>query len=101
MLVSQLRVSLHHEPSIVQIRGVDVGAREHRASYLRTASIAAHACCEYRLAPPSTLRAAIIPTPRQQGVEEPEASSAAPHWSWARLLKRVFALDLATCPFCH
>jgi Putative transposase len=53
------------------------------------------------LAPHSTLRAAIIPTPRQQGVEEPEASSAAPHWSWARLLKRVFALDLATCPFCH
>jgi len=53
------------------------------------------------LAPHGTLRAAIIPTPRQQGVEEPEASSAAPHWSWARLLKRVFALDLATCPFCH
>ena len=26
---------------------------------------------------------------------------AAPHWSWARLLKRVFALDLATCPVCH
>jgi len=53
------------------------------------------------LAPHSTLREAIIPTPRQQGVEEPEASSAAPYWSWARLLKRVFALDLATCPFCH
>jgi hypothetical protein len=34
-------------------------------------------------------------------VEEPEASSAAPHWSWARLLKWVFALDLAICPFCH
>jgi Putative transposase len=31
------------------------------------------------LAPHSTLRKAIIPTPRQQGVEEPEASSAAPH----------------------
>jgi Adenylate and Guanylate cyclase catalytic domain len=26
---------------------------------------------------------------------------AAPHWSWARLLKRVFALDMATCPSCH
>jgi hypothetical protein len=25
----------------------------------------------------------------------------APHWSWARLLKRVFALDMATCPFCR
>jgi hypothetical protein len=34
-------------------------------------------------------------------VEEPEASSAALHWSWTRLLKRVFALDLAICPFCH
>ena len=53
------------------------------------------------LAPHSRLRGAITPTPRQQGVEGPEASSAAPHWSWARLLKRVFALDLATCPFCH
>ena len=53
------------------------------------------------LAPHSHLRGAITPTPRQQGVDESEASSAAPHWSWARLLKRVFALDLATCPFCH
>src|SRR6266567_9243855 len=43
------------------------------------------------LAPHSRLRGAITPTPRQQGVEEPEASNAAPHWSWARLLKRVFA----------
>ena len=53
------------------------------------------------LAPHSHLRGAITPTPRQQGVEEPEASSAAPHWSWTWLLKRVFALDLAICPFCH
>jgi hypothetical protein len=53
------------------------------------------------LAPHSTLREAMIPTPRQQGVEEPAASSATPHWSWAQLLQRVFALDLATCPFCH
>ena len=32
----------------------------------------------------------------------PEASHAAPYWSWARLLKRVFALDMATClpPLC-
>jgi hypothetical protein len=34
-------------------------------------------------------------------VEEPKAGSAAPHWGWARLLKRVFALDMAPCPFCH
>jgi hypothetical protein len=53
------------------------------------------------LAPHSHLRGAITPTLRQQGVEEPEASRAAPHWSWARLLKRVFALDLGTCPFCQ
>ena len=52
-------------------------------------------------APHSRRRGAITPTPRQQGVAEPEASSAEPHWSWARLLKRVFALDLTTCPFCH
>jgi hypothetical protein len=53
------------------------------------------------LAPHSLRRGTITPTPRQQGMEEPEASSAAPHWSWARLLKRVFALDMATCPFCR
>ena len=35
------------------------------------------------------------------GVEEPESSHAAPHWIWAWLLKRVFALAMATCPFCH
>jgi hypothetical protein len=35
------------------------------------------------LAPHSHLRGAITPTPRQQGVDESKASSAAPHWSWA------------------
>src|SRR5438132_3691084 len=53
------------------------------------------------LAPHSALREAILPTPRQQGVEEQEASTASPHWSWARLLKRVFALEMGTCPFCQ
>jgi Putative transposase len=53
------------------------------------------------LAPHSKLREAIIPTPHQQGVDGDEASHAAPPWSWARLLKRVFALDMATCPFCR
>jgi hypothetical protein len=54
------------------------------------------------LAPHSHLRGAIIPTPRQQGVEDEEATdTASPHWSWARLLKRVFALDMARCPFCQ
>jgi Putative transposase len=53
------------------------------------------------LAPHSHLRGAIIPTPRQQGVEEQEDSTASPRWSWARLLKRVFAVDMARCPWCQ
>src|SRR6516164_1200471 len=53
------------------------------------------------LAPHSHLRGAIIPTPRQQGLDEPEACPPAPRWSWARLLQRVFALDMARCPLCH
>jgi hypothetical protein len=53
------------------------------------------------LAPHSHLRGAIIPTPRQQGVEEQEDSPASPRWSWARLLKRVFAVDMARCPWCQ
>ena len=38
------------------------------------------------LAPHSHLRGAIIPTPHQQGVDELEASTESPRWSWARLL---------------
>jgi hypothetical protein len=53
------------------------------------------------LAPHSHLRGAIIPTPRQQGLEEQEDRTASPRWSWARLLKRVFALDMACCPWCR
>jgi hypothetical protein len=53
------------------------------------------------LAPHSHLRGAIIPTPRQQGLDEPEACPPAPRWSWARLLQRVFGLEMAHCPFCH
>jgi hypothetical protein len=52
------------------------------------------------LAPHSQLRHLITPTPRQRGVEAPEAGSASPHWSWARLLKRVFAFDMERCPGC-
>jgi hypothetical protein len=51
------------------------------------------------LAPHSTLRAAIIPTPRQQGVDGEEAKTATPYWHRARLLGRVFHLDMAMCPF--
>jgi len=53
------------------------------------------------LAPHSHLRGAIIPTPRQQGVEEQEDSTVSPRWSWARLLKRVFAVDMVRCPWCQ
>ena len=53
------------------------------------------------LAPHSHLRAAIIPTPRQQGVDGEETQTGTPYWTWARLLGRVFDLDMATCPFCR
>src|SRR5436309_4356381 len=53
------------------------------------------------LAPHSHLRGAIIPTPRQQGLDEPEACPTAPRWSSARLLQRVFGFEMAHCPFCH
>jgi len=53
------------------------------------------------LAPHNSLRGVIIPTPRQQGLEDEETDTASSRWSWARLLKRVFALDMARCPFCQ
>jgi hypothetical protein len=53
------------------------------------------------LAPHSHLRETIIPTPRQQGVDGNEANTGTPRWSWARLLGRVFTLDMATCPLCR
>jgi Putative transposase/Transposase zinc-binding domain len=53
------------------------------------------------LAPHSHLRGAILPTPRQQGLDAPEVCPTSPRWSWTQLLQRVFALDMATCPFCQ
>jgi hypothetical protein len=53
------------------------------------------------LAPHSTLRAAILPTPRQQGVDGEDTPPGTPYWPWARLLSRVFGLDMRTCPFCR
>ena len=53
------------------------------------------------LAPHSHLRAAIIPTPRQQGLEASEGRIPSPNWTWARLLKRVFAIDMERCPVCQ
>ncbi len=52
------------------------------------------------LAPHSKLREAIRPTPRQQGQETEEARPRTPYWSWARLLERVFGLEMGTCPVC-
>ena len=40
-------------------------------------------------------------TPRQQGVDGHEANTGTPRWSWARLLRRVFDLAMATCPLCR
>jgi hypothetical protein len=53
------------------------------------------------LAPHSHLREAFIPTPRQQGVEDEETATGSPRWSLVRLLQRVFALDMARCPWCQ
>jgi hypothetical protein len=53
------------------------------------------------LAPHSKLRHEIIPTPRQQGVDDDQPKPGTPYWHWARLLGRVFHLDMTTCPFCH
>src|SRR5215475_5902447 len=47
------------------------------------------------LAPHSHLRGAIIPTPRQQGIDGEEMQRGTPYWTWARLLKRVFGLAMA------
>jgi len=53
------------------------------------------------LAPHSHLRGSVIPTPRQQGLDGEEVHTGTPYWPWARLLGRVFGLDMRTCPFCR
>jgi hypothetical protein len=53
------------------------------------------------LAPHSYLLGVIRPTLRQQGLDGEEAQPSTPYWPWARLLGRVFGLDMATCPFCR
>ena len=52
------------------------------------------------LAAHSKLRGAITPTPRQQGIEA-VARPASSRWGWARLLKRIFAIDMERCHRCH
>ena len=53
------------------------------------------------VAPQSHLRAAIIPTLRQQGADEPAGSPVSPHWTWARWRQRVLAMDRARGPVCQ
>ena len=53
------------------------------------------------LAPHSYLRGVIRPTLRQQGLDGEEAQPRTPYWPWAKLLGRVFGLEMATCPFCR
>src|SRR5215831_5166677 len=53
------------------------------------------------LAPHSHLQGVIRPTPRQQGLDGEETHPSTPYWPWARLLGRVFGLEMHTCPFCH
>jgi hypothetical protein len=53
------------------------------------------------LAPHSKLRTAIIPTPRQRGIDGDALKTGTPYCDWARLLGRVFDLDMATCSFCR
>ena len=53
------------------------------------------------LAPHSHLREAILPTPRQQGLDAPEVCPTSPRWSWARRRQRVCALDMMHCPWCQ
>ena len=57
-------------------------------------------CYSGCLAPHSKLREAVRPTPRQQG-QQAEAPLSTPYWHWARLLNRVFGLEMTTCPVCR
>ena len=47
------------------------------------------------------MRGAIIPTLRQQGVDEEATDTGSPRWSWVRLFKRMCALDMVRCPCCQ
>ena len=34
-------------------------------------------------------------------IDEEATDTGSPRWTWVRLLKRVFALDMARCPWCQ
>jgi len=56
------------------------------------------------LAPNAKLRSQIVPAPAQRAAETSSegahAQGAPPRMSWARLLKRVFDIDIEHCPNC-
>ncbi len=54
------------------------------------------------LAPNAKLRSEIIPTPVEDATEPStdHAQDASARLSWARLLKRVFDIDIEHCPNC-
>ena len=56
------------------------------------------------LAPNAKLRSKIVPAPAEPSSEPPTAEvpaqKATPRMSWARLLKRVFDIDVERCPNC-
>ena len=58
------------------------------------------------LAPNAALRSQIVPGDRDQapaiadGDSEAPAATTRARMSWAQLLKRVFAINLTTCPQC-
>jgi hypothetical protein len=56
------------------------------------------------LAPNAKLRSKIVPAPPERATETSgegsHAQGAPPRMSWARLLKRVFDIDVEHCPNC-
>jgi hypothetical protein len=56
------------------------------------------------LAPNAKLRRQIVPAPAERAVAPPtdhaSAQGETPRMSWARLLKRVFDIDVEHCPNC-
>ncbi len=58
------------------------------------------------VAPNAALRSQIVPDESDQAPNTPDEHSDAPYastqarLSWAQLLKRVFAIDRASCPHC-
>jgi hypothetical protein len=72
---------------------------------MRTASACTPGCAVVRfhgvLAPNAGLRAAIVPGPVQNPIEHAEEHArTSARMGWARLLKRVFDIDLEHCPQC-